>query len=103
MNEAVIRAGRLVARGPALLMRALIRGYQLFISPLLPPSCRYTPTCSEYALEALTRHGLLRGGWLTLRRLGRCQPWGGCGHDPVPEAAPPRHHGAPPGNHTCSH
>ncbi|MFA7429274.1 MAG: membrane protein insertion efficiency factor YidD [Rhodospirillaceae bacterium] len=91
-----------MARGPVLLMRAFIRGYQLFISPLLPPSCRFTPTCSQYALEALARHGLLHGGWLTLRRLGRCQPWGGCGHDPVPEAKP-CDHGLPPGNQTCSH
>lgn len=100
MNEAVNRAGRLAARAPVLLLRALIRGYQLFISPLLPPSCRFTPTCSQYALEALARHGLWRGGWLTLRRLGRCQPWGGCGHDPVPDAAGHRPGG---GTTTCSH
>ena len=63
-----------------------VRAYQWFISPLLPPSCRYEPTCSAYAVEALQRHGLLRGSWLTLRRLSRCHPWGGSGYDPVPGA-----------------
>jgi putative membrane protein insertion efficiency factor len=62
----------------------LVRGYRRGISPFLPPSCRYTPTCSAYAVEALQRHGALRGGWLTLRRLSRCHPWGGHGYDPVP-------------------
>ena len=62
----------------------MIRIYQTCISPLTPPSCRFTPTCSQYALEALRRHGLLRGGWLALRRLSRCHPWGGSGYDPVP-------------------
>lgn len=61
-----------------------IRLYQLCISPLLPPSCRFVPTCSAYAIEAISRHGALRGGWLTLRRLARCHPWGGSGYDPVP-------------------
>jgi putative membrane protein insertion efficiency factor len=62
----------------------LIRGYQLGISPLLPAACRYTPTCSAYAAEAIRRHGALRGSWLATRRLLRCHPWGGTGHDPVP-------------------
>jgi putative membrane protein insertion efficiency factor len=61
-----------------------VRAYQWFISPLLPPSCRYEPTCSAYAVEALKRHGLIRGSYLTARRLLRCHPWGGCGYDPVP-------------------
>lgn len=62
----------------------LVRAYQLLISPLLRPSCRYLPTCSDYALEALQKHGFVKGGWLALKRLGRCRP--GCpgGHDPVP-------------------
>lgn len=63
----------------------LIRGYQLLISPLLPPTCRYSPTCSAYALEALRKHGAFKGGWLALKRIGSCHPWGGSGHDPVPD------------------
>ena len=62
----------------------LIRGYQLMISPLLPPSCRFTPSCSQYTLEAITRYGLLRGGWLGARRLVRCHPFNPGGFDPIP-------------------
>lgn len=62
----------------------LIRLYQIVLSPILPPSCRYRPTCSAYAIEALRRHGALRGGWLAVKRIGRCHPWGGHGYDPVP-------------------
>lgn len=65
---------------------ALVRGYQLAISSWTPPSCRFTPTCSAYAIEALSRHGALRGSWLALRRIVRCHPWGGFGWDPVPGA-----------------
>jgi putative membrane protein insertion efficiency factor len=61
-----------------------VRLYQLLVSPLLPPSCRFLPTCSEYAIEAIERHGAARGTALALRRLGRCHPWGGSGYDPVP-------------------
>lgn len=61
-----------------------IRFYQLCISPLFPPSCRFTPTCSEYARQALIKHGVVKGLWLALRRLLRCHPWGGHGYDPVP-------------------
>lgn len=60
--------------------------YRYFISPLLPSSCRFYPTCSAYALEALEKHGVLGGGWLTLRRILRCHPFGGCGCDPVPDS-----------------
>ncbi|MCB0774193.1 MAG: membrane protein insertion efficiency factor YidD [Flavobacteriales bacterium] len=63
---------------------ALIRLYQGMISPLLPGSCRYTPTCSQYGVEALRKHGPWRGGLLTLKRFLSCHPWGGHGHDPVP-------------------
>ncbi len=62
----------------------LVRLYQVAISPWLGGNCRFQPTCSEYAIEALQRHGVLRGGWLAIRRIGRCHPWGGCGYDPVP-------------------
>jgi putative membrane protein insertion efficiency factor len=65
-------------------MQAVLRAYQLLISPLLPPSCRYLPTCSDYAIEALAQHGPLEGSALALRRLARCHPWGGSGYDPVP-------------------
>ncbi len=58
--------------------------YQRCISPLTPPSCRFTPTCSEYAVQALRKHGPLKGLYLTVRRLLRCHPWGGSGYDPVP-------------------
>lgn len=67
-------------------LRALIRGYQLLVSPWLGPRCRFYPTCSNYALEALATHGAARGIWLTLRRLGRCHPWHPGGFDPVPAA-----------------
>ncbi len=62
----------------------LVRGYQRFVSPLFPPSCRFQPTCSQYALEAIKLHGGLKGSWLALKRIGRCHPWGGSGFDPVP-------------------
>jgi putative membrane protein insertion efficiency factor len=62
----------------------LIKVYQLVISPLLGPSCRYTPTCSQYGLEAFKKYGPLKGLWLTVKRIARCNPWGGHGHDPVP-------------------
>lgn len=71
---------RLVTR----IMLALIRFYQTCISPLTPPACRYTPTCSQYAIEAIRKHGPLKGGWLALRRILRCNPFGGSGYDPVP-------------------
>ena len=63
-------------------------GYRYLISPLLPASCRYQPTCSAYAIEAVERHGVLKGGWLALRRIVRCHPWGGAGFDPVPRPHP---------------
>lgn len=63
---------------------ALVRGYQKFISPGLPPSCRFAPSCSQYTLEALQRHGAIKGAWLGVRRLVRCHPWHPGGYDPVP-------------------
>ena len=62
----------------------LIRGYKRFISPLLPPSCRYRPTCSEYAMEAIEKYGALKGGWLAIKRILRCHPFHPGGYDPVP-------------------
>ena len=61
-----------------------IRAYRAGVSPFLMTSCRYTPTCSHYGEEAVKRHGVLKGGWLTLKRLARCTPFGGFGYDPVP-------------------
>ncbi len=63
----------------------IIKVYQLFISPLTPASCRFHPTCSQYSKEALETHGLFYGGWLALKRIFSCHPWGGSGNDPVPE------------------
>ena len=65
---------------------SLIRFYQLCISPFIPARCRYVPTCSQYALEAINRFGVIKGGYLTLRRLSRCHPLGGWGYDPVPSS-----------------
>lgn len=61
-----------------------VRFYQLAISPMLPPSCRYVPTCSQYTIEALRKHGPVKGLWLAVKRILRCHPWGGSGYDPVP-------------------
>lgn len=68
----------------AKLMLGLIWVYRYAISPLIPPRCRYTPTCSQYAVEAIQKYGALKGGWLALKRIMRCHPWGGSGCDPVP-------------------
>ena len=68
----------------ARLLILIARGWQIGPSRILPPSCRYMPSCSAYAIEALGRYGALKGGWLSARRLARCHPWGGSGFDPVP-------------------
>jgi len=68
----------------ATLLVALVRLYRLLLSPVLGPNCRFAPSCSEYAVDALRAHGALEGSWLALRRVLRCHPWGGHGHDPVP-------------------
>lgn len=79
-----------VAANPAgLILRGAIRGYQLLISPVLPPHCRFSPSCSAYALEAVSRFGPLTGAWMAVRRILRCHPWGGQGFDPVPSPADP--------------
>lgn len=71
----------MIARG----LVVMVRGYQVTFGALLPPVCRYEPSCSRYSIQALQRHGAVRGGWLTVRRLVRCNPWGGMGYDPVPD------------------
>jgi uncharacterized protein len=84
-----VRASDLVRRvagwlHPRSLLILLVRAYQVALSPLLPPSCRYYPSCSAYAIEALEKHGALRGSWLAVRRIGRCNPFRPGGFDPVP-------------------
>jgi putative membrane protein insertion efficiency factor len=81
-----------VRHAPRDLLIGLVRGYRLLLSPWLGSACRFEPTCSVYALEALERHGAVHGGWLTTRRLARCHPFCAGGHDPVPPARP-----TPPG------
>jgi len=76
------------------LLNALIRGYQLLVSPVLPGSCRFYPTCSHYARDAITYHGVLQGGYMALRRIVRCHPWSESDFDPVP--------GSPLALHACS-
>lgn len=72
----------------ASLLALPVRGYRLLASPWVGNACRFQPTCSAYALDALARHGALRGTWLAARRIGRCHPWGGSGYDPVPGSDP---------------
>lgn len=66
------------------ILLGIIYFYKNSISPLTPPSCRYTPTCSEYGIQAIKKHGPFKGLWLTIKRFSRCHPWGGQGYDPVP-------------------
>lgn len=83
------------------LLLAAVRAYQATLGPLLGGACRYLPSCSEYAAEAIARHGARRGGWLALQRIGRCHPWARFGYDPVPESVEPearRSHDA-----SCAH
>lgn len=81
-----------LSRALVWLLSLPVHVYRCCISPFTPPSCRFTPTCSQYALEALRVHGPLRGSWLALRRILRCHPWGGSGYDPVPPPhTSPRH------------
>ncbi len=75
---------RLVKQALSFPFILLIRSYQLVISPWIGPKCRFTPTCSQYGIEALRKYGPVKGLWLTIRRVSRCHPWGGSGFDPVP-------------------
>lgn len=75
---------RLLSRFFSYLLIGLVKFYRYAISPLTMASCRFTPTCSAYSIEAIQKHGPLRGGWLSLKRILRCNPWGGHGYDPVP-------------------
>jgi putative membrane protein insertion efficiency factor len=74
----------ILKQGIGYIFIVLIKIYQYFISPLTGASCRYTPTCSQYGVEAIKKYGAFKGGWLTLKRIASCNPWGGHGEDPVP-------------------
>lgn len=80
----LLQAYNLFMKGAAWLMLLLIKFYQTCISPLTPAACRYTPTCSQYAKEAILKYGPFKGGWLAIKRILRCNPFGGTGYDPVP-------------------
>ncbi len=73
-----------IGKLPADFLVFLIRVYQVTLSPFIGKSCRYTPTCSNYGIEAIRKYGAFKGGWLTLKRVLSCNPWGGSGYDPVP-------------------
>ncbi|MBQ0016286.1 MAG: membrane protein insertion efficiency factor YidD [Bacteroidales bacterium] len=76
--------GNVLTKALAAIMLAFIAFYRTCISPLTPPACRFTPTCSQYGQEAIRKYGPFKGGWLTIKRILRCHPWGGSGYDPVP-------------------
>ncbi len=84
IRQTLLRAARFLREVLVKLLLMPIIFYQRCISPLTPPSCRFTPTCSEYARQAIIKHGPLRGTYLAIRRILRCHPWGGSGYDPVP-------------------
>ncbi|WP_202619174.1 membrane protein insertion efficiency factor YidD [Ornithinimicrobium cavernae] len=92
MSTATAHEPRTLGSYLALPLVGLVRIYQLLLSPLLGPTCKFYPSCSNYAVTALVRHGPLRGTWLAARRLGRCHPWSDGGVDHVPERGPRRDH-----------
>ena len=75
---------RFIIKLPANILILLIKIYQYTLSPLIGRNCRYTPTCSNYGIEAIRKYGAIKGGWLTIKRIASCNPWGGSGYDPVP-------------------
>ena len=75
---------KFIQKLPANIMILLIKIYQWTLSPLIGRNCRYTPTCSNYGIEAIRKYGAIKGGWLTIKRVASCNPWGGSGYDPVP-------------------
>lgn len=85
----------------ARILIGVVRLYQLVVSPWMPGACRYTPTCSTYAMDALRGHGAARGSWLALKRLARCHPWGGYGYDAVPPTRSDRSDVDRSGAHRC--
>lgn len=87
-----------IAAIPVVAAKALILVWRWGLAPVMGANCRFTPSCSAYAWEALGRHGILRGGWLTVWRILRCNPWGGCGDDPVPGSGTARHEACAPDN-----
>lgn len=84
LSHAVYLIWHCICKLLAKLMLGVIWFYRHCISPFTPPACRYTPTCSQYALEAIIKYGPFKGGWLAFKRILRCNPWGGSGYDPVP-------------------
>ena len=87
----------------AKILTSMIRGYRYLLSPFLAPSCRYQPTCSKYALDALNEHGAIKGGYLAIRRVFRCHPWGGSGYDPVPALQKGKKKKAVIAKESCNH
>ena len=75
---------RFIIKLPANILILLIKIYQYTLSPFIGRNCRYTPTCSNYGIEAIRKYGAIKGGWLTIKRVASCNPWGGSGYDPVP-------------------
>lgn len=84
LKKALAKCMKGLSRGLSTILTIPVRFYQLCISPMLPKQCRFEPTCSQYAIEALRRHGPVKGLWLAIKRICRCHPWGGSGYDPVP-------------------
>jgi uncharacterized protein len=84
VKEKINKIGLFASKSITLIPILLVKGYQYFISPFFPNSCRYIPSCSEYSLQAYKKHGFIKGTWLTINRLRKCHPWGGHGYDPVP-------------------